>query len=379
MAWLDSWAKRREITVSNTNIDSDLTHFPLNLFLNTSAGTGGTDVSSIFTELGANSLKIAVTKDDGTTQIYAEIEEWDNTNNKAVVWVSSSTLTFSSTGTTTLYIYYDNAQADNTTYVGANGSRTEVWDSGYKGVWHLPEASGTRIDSTSNDNDLTDNNTVTSGTGQIDGAADFELDNSEYLSRADTAAISITGDITLEVIVKHETLPGGVSPLNRQAYLGKWSSSGTAQRSYMFYIMGAAGVYTLEFSHTDNGLDQDALTQVITPSTGVFFHASVSWNASTGDTKFYINGAQVGSTQQGIDTAIFDGTAPLFIGALPNDAATWFMDGIIDEARISNLERSASYMKAKYNASTDNLVSYGSEEVYTPSTGDNAIFFGCNF
>ena len=48
MAWLGNWKFRRKVTVSNTNIDSNLTHFPLLLTLGTSVGTGNTDVSSIF-------------------------------------------------------------------------------------------------------------------------------------------------------------------------------------------------------------------------------------------------------------------------------------------------------------------------------------------
>jgi hypothetical protein len=51
MAWLSDWSKRVEITVSNTNIDSNLTHFPLLLTLGTSVGTGDNDVSCIFDEL----------------------------------------------------------------------------------------------------------------------------------------------------------------------------------------------------------------------------------------------------------------------------------------------------------------------------------------
>ena len=74
-AWLGTWEKRVEITVSNTNIDFDLTHFPLLLTLGASVGTATDDVSFIFDELASdgNRKKIAVTKSDGTTEIYLSL------------------------------------------------------------------------------------------------------------------------------------------------------------------------------------------------------------------------------------------------------------------------------------------------------------------
>jgi len=59
--------------------------------------------------------------------------------------------------------------------------------------WKLDETSGTRSDSEGS-NDLTDNNTVLSRTGIISNAGDFVSANSEYLSIADNASLSM-GDI----------------------------------------------------------------------------------------------------------------------------------------------------------------------------------------
>src|SRR5690348_11404000 len=61
------------------------------------------------------------------------------------------------------------------------------------GYWKLDEASGSRADS-AGANTLTDNNTVAGLAGLISNAGDFERDNSESLSIADNAALSM-GDI----------------------------------------------------------------------------------------------------------------------------------------------------------------------------------------
>jgi hypothetical protein len=77
--------------------------------------------------------------------------------------------------------------------------------------WKLDEASGTRADSetTGTAQDLTDNNTVTSTTGKIGNAAQFVTANSEYLSRTDSADMSV-GDIgfTIAAWVYLDTLVG---------------------------------------------------------------------------------------------------------------------------------------------------------------------------
>src|SRR6185437_5439414 len=60
--------------------------------------------------------------------------------------------------------------------------------------WELEEASGTRIDAvTASGNDLTDNNTVTQGTGIVGNCGQFTKVNSESLSRASNASLQFTG------------------------------------------------------------------------------------------------------------------------------------------------------------------------------------------
>jgi hypothetical protein len=121
--WIPGWSYRYKITVDNTNIDSDLTHFPVPIVLGTSVGQSNQDVSDIFDELtsDANRFKIAITKSDGTTQIYGNIEHWDDANEKAVIHVAKSDLDITSASTTTLYIYYDSSQDDNTDWIGEPG------------------------------------------------------------------------------------------------------------------------------------------------------------------------------------------------------------------------------------------------------------------
>lgn len=153
--WLGTWKYRRELTIDADYIDDDLTHFPVLLKLGSSVGLNSADVTSIFDEVGSNYKRIAITKSDGETQIYAEVERWDSANEVAEIWVSKSDLTIDDTNDTILYFYYDNSQSDNTTYVGDVGSSAgqAVWNSYTKCVYHMKDyTSSSILDSTSNGN-----------------------------------------------------------------------------------------------------------------------------------------------------------------------------------------------------------------------------------
>lgn len=68
--------------------------------------------------------------------------------------------------------------------------------------YKLDETSGTRVDSHSNGLDLTDNNTVGSGTGIINNGADLASGSSEYLSHADDALFDVSSTASWSFWVK---------------------------------------------------------------------------------------------------------------------------------------------------------------------------------
>ena len=136
MAWLSGWDKRIKLTIDQTKIDTqDLTWFPVTVFLSPTHG------DCVFDELAAdaNRFKIAFTKADGETQLYGEIEKWDDANESAVIHVSRDGWVISNTVNTDFYMYYDKDHADNTTYIGDINSTpgAAVWDGNFKAVYHM--------------------------------------------------------------------------------------------------------------------------------------------------------------------------------------------------------------------------------------------------
>jgi len=343
--WLSGYNKRIKLTVDSTKIDEDLTHFPLTIFLK--SGNGATD--QVFDEVGSNWKKIAVTKSDGETQLYVEVEHWDATNKVGVLHVSKSDFTISSTADTELYLYFDANAADNDTYVGDTGNRTEVWDSNFKAVWHLnQDPSGTapqEIDSTANNNDGTTGGSMTSDDlvdGKVGKALDFD-GSDDYV---DIAGIDFTSVFTIEAWVKRTS--DGVYPhiIGREKWIGLQAKSSAGWQ----IVLGDGTNWTEGWYTANTTLANNTWYHIAFVKNG-----STSWNA-------YLNGSDDGSGTPSASTAINCG---FWIGSREEGTSDNFWPGILDEIRISNTNRSAAWIKATYYSTSDSLLTYGSVETGT--------------
>lgn len=199
--------------------------------------------------------------------------------------------------------------------------------------WLLDEASGNRADSVGSST-LTDNNTVTAGTGYtnagatFDNAADFEETNSETLSIADNATLSITGDLSISLLVKVESDPGAGEDM---PLITKWNTTGN-QRSYNFRYADVAGTKKLQFFNSTNGTLETGASVNKTLTTGTWFHIVMVYDASAGEVDFYADGVAVGTTQGSMGTSIFDSTATFIVGGI--NGGTLFYDGLMQDAII---------------------------------------------
>ena len=101
-------------------------------------------------------------------------------------------------------------------------------------------------------------------------SVDLESTSSQYASRADTASLSITGDITLEAYLKPESLP---TTGNTMTIISKWDETG-ATRSYKmdvaptsnFFGDGGDGAKTIAANTTDTPIDSACSGTISTKS-----------------------------------------------------------------------------------------------------------------
>jgi hypothetical protein len=350
MAWPDNWKYRRKITIDNTNIDSDLTHFPVPITLS------GTDAENIITEVGSDDKKIAIALSGGT-QLYCEIEQWDTINNKITLWASRSDWTISSTEETVLYLYYDGAQDDNTTYIGYAGdvAAQNVWDSNFVAVYHMAQdpsgGAGCILDSTSNSNDGTPAGSMTSGDlvdGEIGKAIDFT--GTGYINLPDVldnAQGSIEINLNLNSFNSSGYNPVFMVDSNTGDRIRFFNFDGTT--TYWIYSIQIDSGTTAEIKNYPWTLNAYN-THTITYDIGVTFKA-------------YDGVTLIGSVACPTGTVNFPSPR---IGRTPDhyDPAG-YLDGQISEIRISDVVRLPAWIKATNASLTNLLLTYDDTESLT--------------
>ena len=102
--------------------------------------------------------------------------------------------------------------------------------------------------------------------------------------------------------------------------------------------------YQLKLMLSSNGTAEESLARSLTTiAMGTYGHYAVSWDASDSQAEFFENGVSLG-TSTGAVTALSNTTALLGLGASFDGAgaAEGFADGIVDEGRVWNSERTAA-------------------------------------
>lgn len=318
-AWYNtSWTKRKKITLDADAVagSGDLTDFPVLISLSAD--------SNLSSSAQADGDDILFTNASGT-KLNHEIESYSS--GTLVAWVKVPTL--GGTTDTDIYMYYGNAGA------ASQQNPTGVWDSNYKGVWHLPESSGTRLDSTSNNNDLSDTGSVPGATGKINGANDFESSSTQYLNIADASQTGLdpTGNLTIEGWINAET--ASVT----QVIAAKDGSAGNQG-----YVLRYSSSNRLTFIVSNDGTASTTLNGTTTTLTsGTWYYAVGVYDGT--DIKLYLNGAADGST--GYTSGIFNNSNSFNIASRVTSSNRF--DGIIDEVRMSSVARSPEWIQTSFN------------------------------
>lgn len=195
--------------------------------------------------------------------------------------------------------------------------------------WNFGESSSTRFDSVGS-NDLTDNNTVLSGTGYNgDTCADFEKDNSESLSIADNADVSVAGDYSYSTWVKLESAPS-----TNQAYtiVSKWDSGGAGEEEFIFSYRDSGGQKQFRQVYADSSGNLTIGTLNFTLTAGIWYHITYKVDVSTKVGTVYINGASIGTFSNSTTdaTSMRDGTGDFAIGA--RAAGSGYLDGLMQDS-----------------------------------------------
>lgn len=196
-------------------------------------------------------------------------------------------------------------------------------------------------------------------------AVDLERGESDHLYAGDSASLSFTGNFTLECWVKLETLP---SIAGEQFFL--IAKDDASDRSY------ALSIFTddkLRLNFYDGSANNSRIVSdaAIIASTGVWFYVAASVTVGTPTAVLYKDGSSVASTvTANAATTVKNSAVDLVLGAL-STKTEGFVDGVVDEFRISNVARDATYISNNYNVhlTTDaNHVAYWPFETVSADT-----------
>jgi hypothetical protein len=337
--WNTNWGFRRKLTFDNLQVDENLTDFPVLVCLDT------TNID--YNQTQDNGGDIRFVDLDGTV-LKHEIEKWDETGT-SYVWVKVPQID-ASPATDHMWMYYGNPLAPD------GQDPTQVWTNGFAAVWHLSETTGGTgaiKDSTANNNDGTDYHTPTLGaTGQIDGAVDLN-GTDEWIFVDDDNSLDIT-EGTLEAWVNPD-VQGGGNGWDR--LVGKELNNLTD--AYVLLISNDDG--DADLWSCDAGAGRDRIRGVTTVQKDVWTYVVGTRNATANTSSIYLNG--------GLDVSAADNNNfcqtyhPVRIGASNVD----FLDGTVDEVRISSVPRSAEWIEAQYKSMTCGLIKFGAQETPPPA------------
>lgn len=164
--------------------------------------------------------------------------------------------------------------------------------------------------------------------------ASFQRSQSQYYYTADSASLSITGDLTLEAWVKDASRFG----IYEIRGIANKLEVAAGQQSYSFKRRtNEAGVKQLVFSVSSS---EKMLTYSFDDSSA-WNHYAVVYTAATASASFYVNGINVG-TLAGYPASIPDTTANFKIG----DTFGEFHDGSMDEVRVWAVARSQAQIRS---------------------------------
>jgi hypothetical protein len=366
MAWLGTWANRLVLTIDSSKVDATLTDFPVLIHLSSSSGITNEDVTVVFDELSSSSdrKKMAVTSSDGTTQLYVEIEQWEIDMDEEA-WLHVKVPSISSSSDTTLYLYYDSAQADNTTYVGDSTDAVvnNVWDSDFVAVWHMaqdPDGDGADAikDSTSNLIHLTPNGSMTTSdlvAGKAGRAIDFDGTGDDLETDGNESDLNLgSDDFEFNFTINFNNFPTNGGEADQ---IFNFANPTPDRRSYLLDMAQVASVLYFRFqAFNGTGTPTIFAQRTVSLSTGTWYNFSIRRDGT--NVHIYQDGTELSTATAIGSPTIYNNTDdPFFIGSYHG---TWSLgDFIIDEFRVTIGDaRSAPHQKATYNSLWDSLMSF---------------------
>ena len=255
-----------------------------------------------------------------------ELERYNATTGEVVMWVKVGSL---SSSTTPIYLAYGDSG------ISTDGSSTATWSNSFINVYHMKDGTTLSVaDSTGTNNGT--NHSATAATGQVDGCGSFASSGPQYITCL-TASFSGPVAVTFSAWVKATTFANALETI-----IGT-NLSGGAQSYVYLYVKsnGKLACYVL----TGAGDKNYDGTGSHTLSTGTWYYLTFSYSSAAGGIG-YVNAASDATFAGASNSSAANGDQR--IGSDPRNASRDF-NGVIDEARVASVARSADWITTEYN------------------------------
>jgi hypothetical protein len=313
----------RNITIDHNRVagGEDLYSFPVMISLSGQNFLKSSPTGQVFNASGYD----IIFADDDYNQLDHQVEYYNGTSGDLIAWVRIPVL--SASENTVIKIIYGNP------LITDNPSVTSVWDSHYKGVWHLDNNS--LNDFTSYNKSGTPYNTPTYPAGVINNALGMNGSN-QYVQVNNASNLNFAGNITVSAWVYMNARDRDQKIAGNQN-----NSSG----GYKF------GIYTnnkveFEIRNSSNveSLNRDVSGGTILSTGNWYYLAGISSDVLD-SIKTFVNGVSERPFKKTGTLGI--ASYNLVIGKEPFEALYYF-SGRFDEIRVSNIVRPDGWLRTEY-------------------------------
>lgn len=337
---LTTWAHYKNISLNTKStgaaVTTAQTNFPVLIRL-TSAH------ADVFTGALATGADIRFTNQAGKPLPY-QIERWDKTNTAAEIWVKADTVK-GNDSVASIKMYWGKTGAADS----SKGSVVFDTANGFQAVFHMNDAgSGPALDATKNN--------FSAAAAQVGTTAGLPKDTVGLIGTSKKFNAN-SGNTAGGYYNIQNSASGKLNFLQGDNYsISAWVYCEMADAQFRMIVCKNDNQYTLSTKSSGgtnwefNTFTSKGWEDVFVPATGNQWVHVVGCRSGAAGTEFiYVNGALAKNT---ITTNAGSGgqvtNTNVFIGAMPGSPAQRFWAGRLDEIQMSNVVRSADWIKLGY-------------------------------
>jgi hypothetical protein len=339
--WDTDWDYRKKLAFNNGGQTENLVNFPVLIKL--------TPANFNYANCESDGRDIRFVDADDSTALDYHFEEWTY-NGTSWIWVEVPQIDGGSS-TDYIWLYYGNSVATDAQ------NETGTYNANYMAVWHLEEATGGAgaiMDSTANNNDGTDSGSPSFNTsGQIDSAIDFD-GTDDYIAFGNQPSVAGQSQITFECWLNADVWDDPLTGTGNVLFQEKYANTSNTER----FTIGEYNSQLALSTRSGNSSSPLDVLSIEQPSTGSWHYLVAIYDADNDVRQLWIDGLMATQNTASIDAFSVDAGADIQIAWDSSGTSSRVFDGIIDEVRISDVTRSADWIKAQYLSMTDNFIAY---------------------